>query len=145
MNPESPPTNPALPPCAGSAFLCSLQDTLCEVAQLLDGWHQDGTAWSEWDESVRQKVLSIVQHVEVAVKRRAGITDVDRMDWLTSMAVEVRVPLVYGSRAMFHAQTVSEDYETHRTSLREQIDAAMISQNNQDQRCAASAASSVQK
>lgn len=29
---------------------------LTDVAQLLDGWHNDGTAWSEWDESVRQRV-----------------------------------------------------------------------------------------
>lgn len=26
---------------------------LCNVALLLDGWHGDGTAWSEWDESIR--------------------------------------------------------------------------------------------
>ncbi len=29
---------------------------LVDVAQLLDGWHQDGTAWTEWDESVRKRV-----------------------------------------------------------------------------------------
>jgi hypothetical protein len=37
-------------------LLETMADTLCDVAQLLDGWHADGTAWSEWDESVRQKV-----------------------------------------------------------------------------------------
>ena len=34
----------------------TLGDLLCDVAQLLDGWHNDGTVWSEWDESVRQRV-----------------------------------------------------------------------------------------
>ena len=29
---------------------------LPNVAQLLDGWHQDGTAWTEWDEEVRRDV-----------------------------------------------------------------------------------------
>lgn len=33
-----------------------LQDLLVDVAQILDGWHQDGTAWSEWDESVRKRI-----------------------------------------------------------------------------------------
>lgn len=28
-------------------------------SQLLDGWHQDGTAWSEWDESVRKELSEL--------------------------------------------------------------------------------------
>jgi hypothetical protein len=28
-------------------------ETLPSVLQLLDGWHADGTAWTEWDEKVR--------------------------------------------------------------------------------------------
>ncbi len=31
-------------------------DLLPVVAQLLDGWHNDGTAWSSWDESVRKRL-----------------------------------------------------------------------------------------
>ena len=27
-----------------------------DLAQLLDGWHQDGTAWTPWDESVRKRL-----------------------------------------------------------------------------------------
>lgn len=27
-----------------------------DIAQLMDGWHQDGTAWTEWDESVRSRL-----------------------------------------------------------------------------------------
>lgn len=36
-----------------------LKQTLHEVQQVLTGWHQDGTAWSDYDEQVRKKVLSI--------------------------------------------------------------------------------------
>lgn len=28
-------------------------------AQLLDGWHADGTVWSAWDESVRQQLIRL--------------------------------------------------------------------------------------
>jgi len=35
-----------------------LRDLLVDVAQLLDGWHQDGTAWTEWDENVRRRVAA---------------------------------------------------------------------------------------
>ena len=36
---------------------------LIDVAQLLDGWHQDGTAWTEWDESVRQRVSEMLREL----------------------------------------------------------------------------------
>lgn len=54
-----------------------------------------------------------------------AVRDGIRMDWLVSKAVEVRDPLRHGSRAMFHAQTVNDEDEPHRTTLREQVDAAM--------------------
>lgn len=51
--------------------------------------------------------------------------DAERMDWLVSQHVEVRTPLVYGSRAGFVAQTLSDEEDAeHRTDLREQIDRA---------------------
>jgi len=34
---------------------------LIDVAQLLDGWHQDGTAWTEWDEAVRRRVSDALE------------------------------------------------------------------------------------
>jgi hypothetical protein len=34
-------------------------DLAPQLSQLLDGWHQDGTAWSEWDESVRSKLSEV--------------------------------------------------------------------------------------
>jgi hypothetical protein len=35
--------------------LLELRNDLTDVCQLLDGWHQDGTVWSKWDEEVRQR------------------------------------------------------------------------------------------
>lgn len=29
------------------------------IAQVFDGWHNDGTAWTEWDESVRREVAEL--------------------------------------------------------------------------------------
>lgn len=37
-----------------------LVGVLCDVAQVFDGWHADGTAWTEWDESVRRRVSSLL-------------------------------------------------------------------------------------
>jgi hypothetical protein len=34
-------------------------DLVPEICQLLDGWHADGTAWSEWDESVRKRIAKL--------------------------------------------------------------------------------------
>jgi hypothetical protein len=57
------------------------------------------------------------------------ISDTERMDWLVSMDVEVRTPMLHGSRELFTAQTVTdEEGQYYRTSLRAQIDAA-IAQN----------------
>lgn len=53
--------------------------------------------------------------------------DTRRMDWLVSKAVNVREPMVYGSHSLFWSQTISDDWEEeHKTTLREQIDAAMV-------------------
>lgn len=46
-----------------------LAGTLCRVAQLLDGWHQDGTAWSEWDESVRKEVSDLLRALSAAERK----------------------------------------------------------------------------
>ena len=53
--------------------------------------------------------------------------DTRRMDWLVSKTVNVREPMVYGSHDLFWSQTISDDWdEEHKTTLREQIDAAML-------------------
>jgi hypothetical protein len=31
------------------------------ACQVFDGWHNDGTAWSEWDESVRKEMSGVVR------------------------------------------------------------------------------------
>lgn len=49
--------------------LSLLQSLLCNVAQLLDGWHNDGTTWTEWDESVRQRVSEVMLDVHAALAR----------------------------------------------------------------------------
>lgn len=36
-----------------------IDSLLCDVAQLLDGWKADGTAWSPWDQSVRDRVTAL--------------------------------------------------------------------------------------
>lgn len=56
--------------------------------------------------------------------------DVRRMDWLVSKTVDVREPMVYGSHSLFWSQTITdEEDDYHATKLREQIDAAMASEN----------------
>lgn len=42
-----------------------LKQLLCDVAAIFDGWHSDGTAWTEWDESVRERVSKCQQQLEV--------------------------------------------------------------------------------
>ncbi len=39
--------------------LKDILNVLTNVAQLFDGWHNDGTTWSEWDESVRKDVSRV--------------------------------------------------------------------------------------
>jgi hypothetical protein len=50
--------------------------------------------------------------------------DEARMDWLEEMHVEVRVPLVHGSRALFHASPEQGDGEELPSNIRRQIDEA---------------------
>lgn len=40
----------------GSLPINELDQLLYEVGTILEGWHQDGTAWTEYDEGVRNKV-----------------------------------------------------------------------------------------
>ena len=48
----------------GGAELREAQETLCRCAQLLQGWHSDGTAWSEWDSDVEKRLHSLQQRLE---------------------------------------------------------------------------------
>jgi len=40
------------------------QHVLPMVTQVLDGWHQDGTVWTEWDESVRISLGALMSRVD---------------------------------------------------------------------------------
>lgn len=46
------------------AILQNFLDFAPRCAQLLDGWHADGTTWSEWDESVRKELSDIQRDAE---------------------------------------------------------------------------------
>lgn len=75
---------------------------------------------------VREYVtLERFQQSYAAPQLTAVPDDTRRMDWLCSMVVDVREPLVYGSHSVFWSQRFSDDDEPHRTTLREQIDAAI--------------------
>lgn len=41
----------------------ALRALLVDVAQIFDGWHQDGTAWTEHDESVRKRVSEALKSI----------------------------------------------------------------------------------
>jgi hypothetical protein len=36
-----------------------IDSLLCDVAQLIDGWKADGTAWTQWDQSIRDRVTAL--------------------------------------------------------------------------------------
>lgn len=42
----------------------TMAELLCDVHQLLTGWHSDGTAWTAWDESVRDRVMKMQKRLE---------------------------------------------------------------------------------
>lgn len=50
-------------------------DVLTDVAQLLDGWHNDGTAWSEWDEQVRKRVSQLQTRLYDVKRQNDRISD----------------------------------------------------------------------
>jgi hypothetical protein len=44
--------------------ISELKILLTDIAQIFDGWHADGTVWSEWDESVRRRVSEVLKSLE---------------------------------------------------------------------------------
>lgn len=50
-----------------------LHTLLCDVHQLLTGWHQDGTSWTEWDEQVRNRVLSMMGNISDLMKEHKNV------------------------------------------------------------------------
>ncbi len=45
-----------LPKHEDRCILKELDSLLCEVSGIFDGWHSDGTYWTEYDQSVRNKI-----------------------------------------------------------------------------------------
>lgn len=44
-----------------------------DCAQLLDGWHADGTAWTEWDEQIRTRLADLY-------RKAAAVLDVPDLE-----------------------------------------------------------------
>lgn len=61
----------ASPRVSACAPPVQLSDLLVDIAQVFDGWHQDGTAWTEHDESVRQRVSEAIRKVALAMRDQA--------------------------------------------------------------------------
>lgn len=66
-------------------------------------------------------LMQLLEHYNLFDMKKK-ITDKERMDWLCSKFVEVRQPLLYGSREIFLSQMCSEEWEEDKSTLREQID-----------------------
>lgn len=93
----------------------------CEIQLLLCNREFREVAEFTWNAACRAALQSGNSAQPVMVP-----DDTRRMDWLVSKTVNVREPLVYGSHDLFWSQTISDDWEEeHKTTLREQIDAAM--------------------
>lgn len=52
------------------ARLAKVVRILPSVCQVFDGWHQDGTAWTEWDESVRREVSELLAAAQPEEEKR---------------------------------------------------------------------------
>lgn len=72
-----------------------LSGLLCDVAQLLDGWHNDGTAWTEWDESVRQRVSEM--QMRLNQQRRNDVGSLTNLE-LSCEAIQLWSHYDLGSR-----------------------------------------------
>lgn len=46
-----------------------LNQLLFEITKIFDGWHSDGTAWSEYDESVRRRIIDFREKMAFAKSR----------------------------------------------------------------------------
>ncbi|HDV8348782.1 TPA: hypothetical protein RKT01_000518 [Burkholderia vietnamiensis] len=68
--------------------------------------------------------LSVCPMLVQQPEPRAEVTDTARLDWLCERVVNVRHPLLYGSRDMFWASPTDDDSGHSPSDLRAQIDAA---------------------
>jgi len=120
---------------SGNAFTCVQDDEATAMARALLAAHEqepvaymcdgdDGREYNGHNEfSCGGRGIPLYTHPAPVP---AVPDDTRRMDWLVSKTVNVREPMVYGSHDLFWSQTISDDWdEEHKTTLREQIDAAM--------------------
>jgi len=120
---DSESRKPAQPVAVPDVLLSAMEEVLRISDRDHEAWHRarDGMA------AYRAAMLNAEPvNPEFTTQQVAVPDDTRRMDWLVSKTVDVREPLVYGSRSLFWSQTISDDWEEeHKTTLREQIDAAI--------------------
>lgn len=100
--------------------LAAARETLCLTMQLLRGWHEDGTPWSDHDRDVERQVAELQQLVEEASqinKKPYGECVIDAV--VRAGAVESAIVTDKGTLFVWRANAP------------EQIEAALVEQENQ--------------
>lgn len=92
-----------------------MRDHACQLERELDGLRA----------MYRAAVKMVEEESAVSAVQGGESMDRHRLDWLEQHHVEVRKPLVYGSRAMFHASPEQGDGDETPSDLRAEIDKAM--------------------
>lgn len=112
-------------------YLQGHKDGLEWAAQLAEANHPQTGDWLYDDPIELARAIRKGPDMPTVQAGNSPVTpdDVLRMDWLVSKTVDVREPMVYGSHSIFWSQTITdEDDDYHATKLREQIDAAMATE-----------------
>ncbi len=97
------------------AWFTRFLDFAPRVAQLLDGWHADGTAWSEWDETVRKELSeSHAAAQELSAESRDHPCETPNTHYHTIISgrnVTVRITLPFDLK---QRETGGFEYDIHR-------------------------------
>lgn len=86
----------------------------------LDGTFDEAVVLRLWTELHENQA----KRADLTHRPPRATTDRDRMDWLSTQAVNVRRPLLYGSEDMFWASPTEDDSGFTPSDLRAKIDAA---------------------
>lgn len=124
------------PPALSSIGPFVLRDAAQRMADAVGAHDNQSMPWSVV-RSARENLLSALKGLPSAspsATREASAPpegwhiqhpDTERLDWLEDQHVEVRTPLVYGSRALFHASSKDGDGSEEPSDIRAQIDGEM--------------------
>lgn len=114
------------------ASAAAMRDALDTIAAKFPKPTEDGRPWP-WDTTI---VLTPAdrQAIEQALSNTAGTSllarlaelesDRARLDWLERKTVNVRVPLVHGTRTLFWSSPDDDEDENAKSNIREAIDQA---------------------